>query len=105
MAKQKRQSQTPAEHRDGKIRARIIDEANGLQYLDNIRAVRLTSKDYKLLVMEDFAATLGQIEGDVTFLCKDREVVLDHILGFYKHQHNEFTLLIHEDTDGWYKKV
>lgn len=104
MAKQKRQQPSP-EQRGGKIKVRIIDEVNGLQYLDNVRAVRLTSKGYTLLILEDFTATLGQIEGNVTFLCKDREVMLDNILGYYKHQHNEFTLLIHEDTDGWYKKV
>ena len=104
MAKQKQQQASP-DQRGGKIRARIIDEVNGLQYLDNVRLVRIRSKTYKLLIMEDFTATLGQVEGDVTFLCSDREVLLDNILGYYKHQHNEFTLLIHEDADGWYKKV
>ncbi len=104
MANQQRQQVTP-DQRGGKIRVRIIDEVNGLQYLDNVRVVRLKSKGYKLLIMEDFAATLGLIEGDITFLCSDREVVLDNILGYYKHQHNEFTILIHQDADGWYKKV
>lgn len=104
MANQNRQQSIP-DPRIGKMRARIIDEVNGLQYLDNVRLIRLKSKTYKLLIMEDFAATLGQIEGDITFLCGDREVVFDNIQGYYKHQHNEFSLLIHEDTDGWYKKV
>ena len=104
MAKQKRQ-QAPPDQRGGKIRARIIDEVNGLQYLDNVRLIRISSKGYKLLIMEDFTATLGLVEGNVTFLCGDREVLLDHIQGYYKHQHNEFTLLIHEDADGWYEKV
>ena len=104
MANQNRQQSIP-DPRIGKIRVRIIDEVNGLQYLDNVRLIRLKSKTYTVLIMEDFAATLGQIEGDITFLSGDREVVVDNILGYYKHQHNEFTLLIHEDADGWYKKV
>ena len=73
MANQNRQQSIP-DPRIGKIRVRIIDEVNGLQYLDNVRLIRLKSKTYKLLIMEDFAATLGQIEGDITFLSGDREV-------------------------------
>ena len=103
MAKQQRQQDTPVQ-RNGKIRARIIDEVNGLQYLDNVRLIRIKSKDYKLLIMEDFSPTLGQINGDAHFLCTDRELLLDNIQGYYKHQNNEFTLLIQEDADGWYKK-
>ena len=67
MANQNRQQSIP-DPRIGKIRVRIIDEVNGLQYLDNVRLIRLKSKNYKLLIMEDFAATLGQLEGDATFL-------------------------------------
>lgn len=89
----------------GKIRANVIDEVNGIQHLKDVHAVRICSKGYVLLVLEDFAPTLGQVEGDVTFLCDDKEVGLENIRGFYKHQRNEFTLLIQEDLDGWYEKI
>jgi len=104
MDKQKRPQAGPRQH-IGKIKARIIDEQNGLQPLEYVQAVRINSKDYKLLIMEDFTPTLGQVEGKVTFLCRDKEVTLDNIVGYYKHQHNEFTLLIQEDKDGWYLKL
>lgn len=101
--------QEPAEQtknkKPGRIKARVIDEDNGIQILNNVRAVRIVSKGYVLLVLEDYTPTLGEIDGDVTFLCDDREVVLDRIRGFYKMQHNEFTLLIAEDQDGWYEKI
>lgn len=91
--------------RIGKIKGRIIDEQHGLQILEHVYAVRIISKDYVLLVMEDYAPTLGQVEGNIVFLCKDKEVTFDNIHGYYKHEHNEFTLLIQEDEDGWYLKV
>jgi len=89
----------------GKINARVIDEENGYQQLEEVRAIRINSSDYRLLILGDFADTLGRVEGDVTFILADREVALEHIRGYYKHQHNEFTLLIQEDKDGWYEKL
>lgn len=91
--------------RSGKINVRVIDEENGYQKLEGIRAIRISSSDYRLLILEDFTDTLGRIEGDVTFLLADREVKLENILGYYKHQHNEFMLLVQEDKDGWYEKL
>lgn len=93
------------EVRSGKIKARVINEENGFQKLDGVRAVRISSSDYNLLILDDFTATIGRIEGDITFVLPDQEVKLSNILGYYKHQHNEFTLLIQEDRDGWYRKL
>lgn len=93
------------EVRNGKINARVLDEENGYQKLEGVRAVRINSSDYRLLILEDFTDTLGRVEGDVSFLLVDREVRLENILGYYKHQHNEFMLLIQEDKDGWYEKL
>jgi len=105
MAKRQDSISADPPRRSGKIRARIMDEENGLQILKNVYAVRIHSKDYVLLIMEDYASTLGQLDGDITFLCPDNEYVLENIRAFYKHQHNEFTLLIQEDLDGWYGKI
>lgn len=78
----------------GSIRARVIDEEHGLRLLSGVYAVRLQSRDYSLLIMEDYMPMLGQIDGTVVFLTEEREVRLEKIQGFYKHQHNEFTLLV-----------
>ena len=93
------------ELRSGKINARVIDEENGYQQLSEVRGIRINSSDYRLLILEDYTDTLGRVEGDVTFILSDREVCLEHIRGYYKHQHNEFTLLVQEDKDGWYEKL
>lgn len=77
-----------------KIRARIISSDDGLQFLPQVSAVRIRSANHGLLIMEDYLPTLGSIDGSVVFLTPEEEVRFDHISGFYKHQHNEFTLLI-----------
>jgi len=84
------------EHRLGSINARIIDVERGLQILSGVSAVRIHSKGYNLLIMDDYMPTLGKIDGDIILLTRDGEVSFQGIRGFYKHQHNEFTLLIEE---------
>lgn len=82
----------------GVIRARVIDEENGLRLITGVSVVRLRSKAYNLLIMEDYLPALGQVDGSVTFLTQDKEYQLDGVKGFYKHQHNEFTLLLEKQT-------
>ncbi len=107
MGRRERRANRPAEQpvrRPGKIRVRVLDEVNGCQVLEHIRAVRIRSREYSLLVMEDYTPTLGSIDGDVIFV-GETETALKHIHGFYKHQQNEFSLLIREDLDGEYEKI
>lgn len=88
----------------GKILARVIGEKNGSQTIENVRAIRILSKDYVVLIMEDYTATLGQLEGMVTIISDMGETVFENIKGFYKQQDNKFTLLIAEE-DGWVDKI
>ena len=46
--------------------------------------------------MNDYLPTIGRVDGSVTFLNREGERRYGNIRGFYKHQHNEFTLLIEE---------
>lgn len=79
-----------------KIRARIIDGSGGLNFLPEVSAIRTRDVDCNLLIMEDFMPIIGGIEGSVVFLTPQGEVRYDDIKGFYKHQQNEFTLIIQE---------
>ena len=78
----------------GSITARIIDYDSGMNVLQNIRGIRIQSKEYGLLIMEDYVPTLGNVDGKIVFLTRDDEVVYENITGFYKHQYNEFTILM-----------
>jgi hypothetical protein len=81
---------------DGRISARIIDVRSGLQVLTGVYAVRIHSAEFYALIMNDYLPALGKIDGDITFLNREGEHMYRGIRGFYKHQHNEFTLLIEE---------
>ena len=85
---------------DGRITARIIDVRSGLQVLTGVYAVRIHSTDFYALIMNDYLPALGKIDGDITFLNREGEHIYRSIRGFYKHQHNEFTLLIEEHCAG-----
>lgn len=92
------------ELKKGKILARVINEKNGIQNIENVRAIRILSKDYVVLIMEDYTSTLGQVDGTVTVISDDGEAVYENINGFYKQQNNIFTLLIAEEN-GWVDKI
>lgn len=84
-----------AEMKDyGRIVARIIDDQSGLQVLDGIYAVRMLDEGERRLFMNDYTPTIGKVMGDVVFLSRQGERVYKGIRGFYKMQHNVFTLLV-----------
>ncbi len=88
----------------GRISARIIDVSSGLRAIEGVYAVRIHSADFTALIMNDYIPALGKIDGDVTFLSRDGEYPYHDIRGFYKHQHNEFTLLVEEHDAGSRRK-
>lgn len=100
MAKRKRTKEEPVaqvqvpERDRFTIRGRIIDIKDGFTFIPQVSAVRIRCESYSLLVMEDYLPTMGRIDGDVTFLTPEGEQPFHNILGFFKLQHNEFTLLV-----------
>ncbi len=78
----------------GRINARIVDAAEGLKVIPRTYVIRVKDKNGLRLFMNDYLPTIGKVAGNVTFLTADGEVSYTGIRGFYKLQHNEFTLLI-----------
>ena len=100
MKKEQKKNTTITDTLNGTITARVIDYVNGIKVIQNIKAVRIKSKGYVLLIMEDYVPTLGRIEGKIVFLTDEEEYVYENVNGFYKHQYNEFTVLIEENTES-----
>ena len=82
----------------GRITVRIIEEATGIREIKKVQAVRIQSKDYVLLIMDDYAPTLGEIDGRMAVLTEDNEELFDSVKGFYRLKDNEFTLVINANT-------
>lgn len=97
MAKEKKP--TIVERQRGRIHARVIDEENGLRVISGVQGVRVIDRHNRMLIMEDYLPTLGRIDGSIVIITTEGEIAYDGIKGFYKHQHNEFTLLIEREQN------
>lgn len=96
MARQHHRQPSIVEQQRGRIHARVIDEENGLRVIGGVLAVRVIDRHARVLIMEDYLPTLGKIDGSIVIVTREGEIPYRGIRGFYKHQHNEFTLLIEQ---------
>lgn len=78
------------------IRVRVFDLEHGLVEYENIKIVRIKSKDYNLLIMKDYLPILGEIEGSVDIKGDDVELNYKDIVAFYMNSNNVFNLIIKE---------
>ncbi len=80
----------------GIIQARVTDFEHGLRIFDEIVAIRVKSKDYSLLIMEDYFPIMGAVTGTVEFLTNEDSISLGQLKGYYVHRNNEFRLMVDE---------
>ena len=81
------------ESHEMKVRVFSLD---GLKEYENVKIVRIVSKDYNLLIMKDYLPIIGEIEGNVDIKSDTEEVNLKDIKAFYMNSNNEFNLMIIE---------
>ena len=81
------------ESHEMKVRVFSLD---GLKEYENVKTVRIVSKDYNLLIMKDYLPIIGEIEGNVDIKSDTEEVNLKDIKAFYMNSNNEFNLMIRE---------
>lgn len=78
------------------IRVRIFDLSKGLVEYENIKVIRIISKDYNLLIMQDYLPIIGEIEGSVDIKNEEVELNYKNIKAFYMNSNNVFNLMIKE---------
>lgn len=69
----------------------------GLKEMEGVRLIRIKSREYNLLIMEDYMPVIGEIDGDVTIVAEGEEYRVQGITGFFSHRKNLFSLMISED--------
>ena len=84
----------------GRIQVRVSDFEHGLRVYDSVRLVRIHSKEYSLLIMEDYYPAMGSVRGTVELVTDTDQIRLGRVKGFYLHRSNEFSLLIEEYLPG-----
>lgn len=77
------------------MQIKIFTLKNGLEIYENIVAIRITSKEYNLLVLKDYVPIIGKIEGKVEFENEDSTTKkLENITAYYICHNNVFNLMI-----------
>lgn len=78
------------------IKVRIFDLSKGLVEYENIKVIRIISKNYNLLIMQDYLPILGEIEGSVDIKSETVELNFKAVKAFYMNSNNVFNLMIKE---------
>ena len=78
------------------IKVRVFNMEEGLTEYDNVKSVRIVSKDYNLLVMKDYMPIIGEIVGSVDITGENVNASYKQIKAFYMNKNNVFNLMIEE---------
>ncbi len=81
------------ETNDG-IKVRVFDLAHGLVEYDDIKFIRIVSKEYNLLIMKDYMPIIGEIDGSISIKNEDVNLNYDPVKAYYVHHDNVFNLMI-----------
>ena len=57
--------QKAEEQKDNGILVKVLSMEDGLLEYENIEFIRITSKDYNLMIMKDYLPVIGEIKGKV----------------------------------------
>ncbi|MCD8197722.1 MAG: hypothetical protein LUE24_11270 [Lachnospiraceae bacterium] len=84
----------------GKLTARVVSLDEGMQEYTGVSLIRIKSRYYNLLIMEDYTPSIGEVEGTVTIISDTQSVKLENIRGFYLHKKNVFRLMIRDQEES-----
>lgn len=73
---------------------KIFTLKNGLEEINDVVAVRIKSKEYNLLILKNYVAIMGKIEGSVEIDQGNKKINLDNIVAYYVSNDNVFNLLL-----------
>ncbi len=81
---------------EASIKVKIFSLQSGLEILENVKVIRIKSKDYNLLIMPDYMPLLGEIQGNIDFENSENSKSLKNINAYYMNTNNEFSLIVRE---------
>ena len=79
------------------FKVRIFDLEKGLTEYEHIKVVRMISKEYNLLIMQDYLPIIGELEGSIDIKGEDVNLNFPKIKAFYMNSNNVFNLMVKED--------
>ena len=78
------------------MKVRVFDLKHGLVEYDDVKIVRIISKDYNLLIMIDYLPIIGEVEGSIDIQGDNVDISFKDIKGFYMNSNNVFNLMTNE---------
>lgn len=84
---------------NGWMEVKIFSLKNGYEYYDKVKAIRIKSKEYNLLIMKDYMPLIGKIEGELDIEREENGVHFSHIIGFYMLTNDSFELILKGETN------
>ena len=81
---------------DKGMKVRVFDMTHGLVEYDDVKTIRIVSRDYNLLIMKDYLSVIGEIVGSVDIKGEDLDLSFKQIKAFYMNSKNVFNLMIEE---------
>ena len=78
------------------MKVRIFDMEHGLVEYENVKTIRIISKDYNLLIMKDYLSVIGEIVGSIDIKGDNVDLSYKQINAFYMNNINVFNLMIEE---------
>lgn len=73
---------------------KIFTLKKGLKKIENVSAIRIKSKDYNLLILKDYVAIMGRIEGDFSVEINENIIEYNNVDAYYVNSNNEFNVII-----------
>lgn len=78
------------------MKVRVFDMEHGLVEYDDVKTIRIVSRDYNLLIMKDYLSVIGEIVGSVDIKGENIDLSFKQIKAFYMNSKNVFNLMIEE---------
>ncbi len=78
------------------MKVRVFDLKHGLVEYEDVKIVRIISKDYNLLIMIDYLPIIGEVEGSIDIQGDNIDISFKDIKAFYMNSNNVFNLMINE---------
>ena len=76
------------------LKVNVFKLDTGLDTYDDVSYVRITSKDYNLLIMLDYVPIIGEIKGKVDINTPNGEIKFENIKASFMNSNNVFNLMI-----------
>ena len=78
------------------MKVRVFDMEHGLVEYEDVKTIRIISRDYNLLIMKDYLSVMGEIVGSVDIKGENVDISFKQVKAFYMNSKNVFNLMIEE---------